>query len=217
MPKKPRGVVHSLQVSGGHQTVRQLALPESKEGIEQFFADLYSGLASDVGLTLTGVELNETDDLDFSAVLDGTPIYLELTEVLSPGHGAHEGRSNDYGVLELASALTSAVEKKAAKYGGEQGRPVVLLLYATDWRVAPVPQAIDVARFELRNDGHGFNRVEFVVPRTDGKGILQTLFPVERDWAGFDPDHFANQSVVIGNVTKPLPRHLWPDARGKSD
>ncbi len=205
MRKKPTGIISQAQVNLKGLETESIDFPEAKEEIEKFIADHYVEAAQGQGVNICLGSLNKTDDLDFECILDGITGYLELTEVALLEKSGYDKAKSTYNIYEFSKSVASKIKTKANKYKGSTNRPIVLLLYITDWKFAPSRQVIDLLEFCLRYGVHGLTKIDWYCPLVGGRGSLYTIYPSTREnWSGFSPGKLRGMFVAIADVTKPV-------------
>lgn len=202
---KPTGNISQARINNDGFETKSIAFPESKEEIEIFFAEQYISAVNSQGIDISLVSLNETDDLDFKCIIDGAAGYIELTEVALLGRSGYDEDKSSYNIYEFAKYVRAQINKKAYKYKGSTSRPIVLLLYITDWKFSPSNQIIELLEFWLRDGKHGLVKIGWYRPLVDGHGSLYPIYPsTRRNWSGFSPGKLRNMSIAIADVTKPV-------------
>ncbi len=194
-PKKPTGVTGPVRLSGAGSEFLPLQFPSTKEGIEDFIAEGFVRSARATGADISLGPHMETDDLDFSAVLAGQEVYLELTEVAPLGKGGYGAAASSYRVYDFAESVSSQIRKKARRYKGVK-KPIMLLLYTTDWKFIPSQSSLELVEFWMREGRHGFTRIDWYCSIMHEEGVLFELYPSQReDWSGFEPSRLRGRVV----------------------
>ena len=186
--RKPRGHLGYLSFGYGTPEFRIVALPESKEDIEQWMVDamLRTHRAKDADpYALVGTPVrNPEANFDFTLPTARGDEYLDLMEIVvfsedssSPGH---EAGPLAYDPDAMAEAIVEMVLVKSQHYGRPR-TPLHLLLYVTDWRFELLQPVDELVALALASRPHIFRTVSYFGPCDAETGMYRRLFPLTSD------------------------------------
>ncbi|HUK10765.1 MAG TPA: hypothetical protein VLX09_23035 [Stellaceae bacterium] len=196
MPKKPTGRVGPIQVTitEGRADLRweNVKFPTEKKDIEQLVVNQFMAAMSRTGAQIKASQ-NSEDDLDFTLILPGGKIKLELREAFygtganSPPYDSRDMRIKSF---SYAEQIVAAVRDKS-HYG--TAMPIHLLLYITHWRFLPSETTIRLAQYLLQQARPMFENVFFLSPIDPGQADLRVLYPSNNPLQGKKPEEFRDQ------------------------
>ena len=125
-PRKPTGKIGAIAVrlTERRVTFEPVKFPETKEEIEQFFAERFYRATEDSGLLdsklISVPEKNVTDDFDFTLHTEHGKKYLELMEVAPLEHlrGSYEKAPNFYNEYDFGKYIFEKILGKSKRYQG---------------------------------------------------------------------------------------------------
>lgn len=180
MPKKSSGQIGPTRITAGpNGTVAEYMpapLPVHKEGLEQYFADVFvrnynESLPLGPGTEIAAYRQNDTSDLDFT-ITSAVAEFLELAE-LSPRSepfGREAFRTGALPVHEYARWIYFSLIAKKQKSYGVTARKTILLLYCSHWQFYPHEVLIDCVVAWCKTNGADFAAI-FVV-QTNGSDLV---------------------------------------------
>src|ERR1700719_4826933 len=139
-PNKPTGMVGPLTIratsDGSSGGWNKIEFPNNKEGIEKLMVEMWASAIRKAGGSIIEIIQNKEDDFDFTLVLPGGTVSLDLVELIySDGQNKpYEGDGIEIKVHEYAEQIFNLVMKKSGRYGSAGTRPIHLLVYITHWR-----------------------------------------------------------------------------------
>lgn len=213
--KKPYGILGETTLSernGGEATFTRMAFPDDKAEAERQIANLFYNnyQANLIRIDLINPPVqNREDDLDFNINDGGVEKYLELAEI-APSEYMSKGYRyipNTYHLYEMAMAVFGEIEKKAKKYTGI-GKPIILLLYITDYRFHFNLEGtiLNLLKYKCFYANFKFDKIIILNPMGDSCTITQ-IFPQCTDWPfPFNPDNIMNNKNAT--VWIPDPREI---------
>jgi len=180
-PKKPAGELGSLQIGKGTATYRRKQWPPDKRAIEQAALDSALRAAKSRGVNLYNLtqppEQNKENDFDFTLTTSRGPEDLDLMEVvLRLDKGGYDALPTSYNIAEMVAANLAGILEKSCHYV-RASRPLHLLLYSTDWRLALPPHIIDALAAEVARQKHVFSTINYIHAADQGAGTLESVFP----------------------------------------
>lgn len=196
MAKKPTGSIGPISVTatptGALGTWNKVAFPKDKESIEQLMVDIWARAAGNAGATIFEIIPNKQDDFDFTLVLSGGKVSMDLVEfIYRDGQGKpYDGDQIKIQSFDYAKQLVATVKEKSAHYGKAGTQPVHLLVYITHWRFWSNEVAIRLAQHFLSQSPPIFENVLFVEPFDASEGNARVLYPSRNPMEGHKPDEF---------------------------
>lgn len=185
MPKKPSGEigVTKITVTSEDQVaeVVSVALPEDKEGLENYFANRFIARLNKDDADATDIEIasqNDTTDLDFN--ITGSPAkYLELAEIApyseDVGKSALEGQWIE--VYDFSKWIWQKLILKKQERYGDVCRDTILLLYITRWEFFISQTVLHCLIWTMQNKGCQFHKVYLMQSGGEDLDLVYCLYP----------------------------------------
>jgi hypothetical protein len=140
MGKKPTGNIGPFSVvstpTGVVRTWNKVRFPADKESIERLIIEMWANAMANAGGRTFKIVPNKQNDFDFTLVLPGGTISMDLVEfIYRDGQGKpYDSDQIKIHSFEYAKQLAATVMEKSAHYGGKSTQPIHLLVYITHWR-----------------------------------------------------------------------------------
>ena len=201
--KKPTGKIGPIRVQTGPNQVELsweiIAFPQTKDEIERYVVQQFVAAFQKEGANFPSVEQNPENHFDFTLVLPGGPVFMDLMELIyRDAEGKPYETSNTWiETATYAGQIVEAVLTKSNKYIPKGVTPIHLLTYITHWRFVPDGKVTSLVQYGLRQNEHLFENVFLLVPFTSTDAELRVLFPSsDKLFENFDPSSLQDDGYL---------------------
>jgi len=205
MAKKPTGSIGPFSVtstpSGAVGAWNKVEFPKEKESIEKLVVEVWSSAMRSAGGTILEVIPNKQNDFDFTLVLPGGKVSMDLVEfIYRDGQGKpYDGDQITIQSFDYAKQLVATVMEKSAHYGNPGTQPIHLLVYITHWRFWSNEVAIRLTQHFLGESLPIFENVFFTEPFDARRGNARVLYPSKNPMEGHQPEEFKEHFTLTLN------------------
>jgi hypothetical protein len=205
MAKKPTGSIGPISVTstptGAVGAWNKVEFPKDKEGIEKLVVEMWANATRSAGGTILEIIPNKQNDFDFTLVLPGGKVSMDLVEFI---YRDGQGKPYDSDQIEIqsfdyAKQLVATVMEKSAHYGKAGTQSIHLLIYITHWRFWSNEVAIRLAQHFLSESPPIFENVFFVEPLDAIQGNARVLYPSRNPMEGHKPEDFKEHFTLTLN------------------
>ena len=208
MVRKPTGKQGPVKftISDGNSSLEweTISYPSDKEKIEKIVLNSFIEAGKRYGMTIHEIRQNEENNFDFTLILPGGTVYMDLMEITmkSGSEPPFHSEQIEVSVGQLANSFLDGIKKKSKKYSSKSSIPIHLLTYSTHWRFLPSTKTINLVQYYLSNLDHVFENVFYLNQISEDYSDLNVLFPTNFDWSHFDPKEVEKEIFFNLNPAK---------------
>jgi hypothetical protein len=205
MAKKPTGNIGPFSATSTPNGVtgawKKIEFPKDKESIEKLVVEMWASATRSAGATIYEIIQNRQNDFDFTLVLPGGTVSMDLVEfIYRDGQGKpYDGDQIEIKSFDYAEQLVATVMGKSAHYGKVGAQPIHLLVYITHWRFWSNEVAIRLAQYFLSEIPPIFENVFFIEPFDAKEGNARVLYPSRSPMEGHSPEEFKDHFSLTLN------------------
>ena len=207
--RKPTGDIGPVGVRVGQEAVKfgwdRIRFTSAKDEIELFVVQKFIDAGLKAGFSFINVEQNKENHFDFTLVLPGGVVYMDLVELIYADEVGNPYTSNNITIMtrDYALQIYETIGKKSKKYSNSGSTPIHLLTYITHWRFLPSEAVIRLVQYMLRGKGMIFEIIFFLAPTNNDHADLRIFFPsLDENFVDFDASELDNHFYLNLNPAK---------------
>jgi|GEM_PF-5751824 len=187
MSKKPTGFTGPIRIKIDKYSkqfkFQPINWPKEKEEIEKIIVSNFIKTIQAAGATVLNHFPNPQNDLDYTLILPGGEVYLELKEVIFPMQNDKNKNSPiyskephfwNYGDIE--NWFLNQIKKYSKKYKGVN-KPIHLLFYTTHFDYNFEDEVVWLIQYSLTKTPHIFECIFLYQPLDKNTGDLRVFYP----------------------------------------
>jgi hypothetical protein len=197
MPKKPTGLIGPIRITADPISTKinfkKITWPKSKQKIEELVVLNFVRNIQKSGGNVLKYFHNSQNDLDYTLILPGGEVYLELKEVIFPikkikgkDNLVYSSNSHFWNYGDIENWFVELIKKYTIKYQGIN-KPIHLLFYSTHFDYNFDDEIIWLIQYTITKIDHIFECIFLYQPIDKNFVNLRVLYPnnAEKEFEDF--------------------------------